>query len=128
LGTAVVERPEAAVSQPRLYLDEDSMRRSLVSRLRARNVDVFTALEAQMINRGDEDHLAAALGAPAGSIHFYCVLHQAWVSQRRFHAVIVVVAQQRHSTGEELRRLMRLLGSLTAEEMRNRIEFLSAWF
>jgi hypothetical protein len=60
LGTAVVERPEAAVSQPRLYLDEDSMRRSLVFGLRARNIDVLTALEAQMINRGDEDHLAAA--------------------------------------------------------------------
>jgi hypothetical protein len=48
------------VSQPRLYLDEDSMRRSLVFGLRARNVDVLTALEAKMINRADEDHLATA--------------------------------------------------------------------
>jgi hypothetical protein len=48
------------MSQPRLYLDEDSMRRSLVFSLRARNVDVLTALEAEMINRSDDDHLAAA--------------------------------------------------------------------
>ena len=39
------------MSQGRLYLDEDSMRRSLVFALRARNVDVLTATEANMINR-----------------------------------------------------------------------------
>jgi hypothetical protein len=48
------------VSQVRLYLDEDSMRRSLAFGLRARNVEVLTAAEANMINRQDEDHLAAA--------------------------------------------------------------------
>jgi hypothetical protein len=120
------------MSQPRLYLDEDSMRRSLVFGLRARNVDVLTALEAEMINRADEDHLAAA--AASGRVLYtfnvadYCILHQAWISQGRFHAGIVVAPQQRYSTGEEIRRLMRLAGSLTSEEMRNRIEFLSAWF
>ena len=31
------------------------------------------------------------------------------------------------SVGEQMRRLLRLLGALTAEEMRNRVEFLSAW-
>ena len=35
--------------------------------------------------------------------------------------------QQRYSVGEQMRRLLRLISSLTAEEMRNRIEFLSAW-
>ncbi|SPE35799.1 hypothetical protein SBA6_490024 [Candidatus Sulfopaludibacter sp. SbA6] len=39
------------------------MRRSLVFGLRARNVDVLTAAEANMINRQDEDHLAAASAA-----------------------------------------------------------------
>jgi hypothetical protein len=33
------------VSQVRLYLDEDSMRRSFVFGLRARNIDVLTAAE-----------------------------------------------------------------------------------
>jgi hypothetical protein len=51
------------VSQVRLYLDEDSMRRSLVFGLRARVVDVLTAAEAAMINRQDEDHLTAASAA-----------------------------------------------------------------
>jgi hypothetical protein len=37
------------MSQVRLYLDEDSMRRSFVFGLRARSVDVLTAAEADMI-------------------------------------------------------------------------------
>ena len=51
------------MSQARLYLDEDAMRRSIVFGLRARNVDILTALEAAMLNRDDEDHLAAASAA-----------------------------------------------------------------
>ena len=43
------------------------------------------------------------------------------------HAGIILAAQQRYSVGEQMRRLLRLISSLTAEEMRNRIEFLSAW-
>lgn len=41
----------------RLYFDEDSMRRSLVRALRARGVDVITALDAGMIEREDAEHL-----------------------------------------------------------------------
>ena len=43
------------------------------------------------------------------------------------HAGIVLAVQQRYSVGEQMRRLLRLISSLTAEEMRSRIEFLSAW-
>jgi uncharacterized protein DUF5615 len=119
------------VSQTRLYLDEDAMRRSLVFGLRARNVDVLTASEAQMINRDDQDHLATATASGRVIYTFnvadYCLLHKSWISQERFHAGIIIAQQQRYSSGEELRRLVRLIGSVTAEGMRNRIEFLSAW-
>jgi len=108
------------------------MRRSLVFGLRARNVDVLTASEAGMINHGDPDQLAAASADRRVLFTFnvadYCVLHQSWMAQQRSHAGIVVARQQRYPVGEQLRRLMRLIGSITAEEMRNRIEFLSAWF
>jgi hypothetical protein len=119
------------VSQIRLYLDEDSMRRSLVFALRARNVDVLTASDAHMINRSDPDHLQIA--ASEGRVLYtfnvadYCVLYQEWLSNERSHAGIVVAQQQRYSLGEELRFLMRLLSTVSAEDMRNRIEFLSAW-
>jgi hypothetical protein len=119
------------MSQVRLYLDEDAMRKALVFGLRARNVDVLTAAEAEMINRDDQDHLAVA--ATSGRVLYsfnmadYCILHGAWMSEKRFHAGIVVAQQQRYPVGEELRRLMRLISTVPPEEMRNRIEFLSAW-
>ena len=44
----------------RLYFDEDSMWQALITALRARGIDVQTALEATMIERADEDHLTYA--------------------------------------------------------------------
>jgi hypothetical protein len=94
------------MSQIRLYLDEDSMRKALVFALRARNVDVLTALEAEMINRPDEDHLAAAAASERVLYSFnvadYCSLHEAWISPERTHAGIIVATQQRYPVGEEL--------------------------
>jgi len=80
------------MSQVRLYLDEDAMRKALVFGLRARNVDVLTASEAEMINRDDQDHLAAATSGRvlySFNVADYCILHQAWVSRKRFRAGIV---------------------------------------
>ena len=119
------------MSQIRLYLDEDSMRRAVVFGLRARNVDVLTAADAGMINRDDQDHLSIASASGRVLYTFntadYCVLHQGWMTQGRFHAGIIVAPQQRYPVGEELRRLMRLVSTVTAEQMRNRLEFLSSW-
>jgi hypothetical protein len=41
-----------------LYLDEDSMGRELVRAVRARGLDILTALEAGMVARADAEHLA----------------------------------------------------------------------
>ena len=43
------------------------------------------------------------------------------------HAGIILVVQQRYSIGEQSHRLLRLIKTLSAEEMENRLEFLSAW-
>ena len=67
MGARVRNRSDSPVSQVRLYLDEDAMRRSLVFGLRARNVDVLTAAEADMINRQDEDHPTAAVAGFSGA-------------------------------------------------------------
>jgi hypothetical protein len=119
------------MSQARLYLDEDSMRKSLAFGLRARNVDVLTATEAGVINRADEAHLTAA--SAAGRALFthntsdFCALHQGWIALGRPHAGIIVAPQRQYSIGEELRRIMRLISRRTSEEMQNRLEFLSSW-
>lgn len=49
-------------------------------------------------------------------------------NQERSHAGTIVAPRQPYPVGEELRRLMRLIGRVPVEEMRNRIEVLSAWF
>jgi hypothetical protein len=119
------------VSQLRLYLDEDTMRRSLVFALRARNIDVLSAAEAEMINRSDEDHLVAASLSDRALVSYnvgdYCALHEQWMRTQRPHAGIIVAPQQRHSVGEELRRLTRVISAFTSDQMKNRLEFLSSW-
>ena len=54
-------------------------------------------------------------------------LHSAMMRAGESHAGIVLAAQQRYIVGEQMRRLLRLTSTLTAEDMRNRIEFLNAW-
>jgi len=80
-----------------------------------------------MIEREDEEHLAFATTAGRVLYRFnvgdYCRLND----QVPTHAGLILAQQQRFSVGDQMRRLMRLLASLSTEEMRNRIEFLSAW-
>ena len=45
----------------------------------------------------------------------------------RGHAGIILAQQKRYSTGEQIRRLVRLIGSLTDEAMKDREEFLGRW-
>lgn len=102
------------------------MDKALVSALRGRGLDVLTAREANMVERQDDDHLAFA--AREGRVLYsfnvgdYCRLH----TQVRFRAGLVVALQQRYTVGDQMRRLLRLAAAKSAEDMRNRIEFLSA--
>jgi hypothetical protein len=43
------------------------------------------------------------------------------------HAGLILTQQHRFTLGEHLRRLLRLAATISAEEMRNRLEFLSSW-
>jgi hypothetical protein len=107
------------------------MRHALVRALHARGVDVTTALEAGIIEQPDQDHLdyATAQGRVLYSFNVgdFCRLHTAYLAHGRTHAGIVLAQQQRYSVGEQLRRLLKLMAAKSAEEMRNRLEFLSAW-
>ncbi len=107
------------------------MRRSLVRALRARGVDVITALDAGMIEREDAEHLdyATEQGHVLRSFNvrdFYR-LHSDYVAQGRPHAGIILMRQQYYSAGEQMRRLLKLMASKSADEMKNWAEFLSAW-
>jgi uncharacterized protein with PIN domain len=115
----------------RLYLDEDSMARTLIRALRARGVDVESALEAGMVDRSDAEHLE--LATRQGRVLFsfnvgdFCRLHTEYLSAGKPHSGVVVSRQQHYSVGEVMRRLLRLISTRSAEDMRNRLEFLAAW-
>jgi hypothetical protein len=79
----------------------------------------------------DEDHLdaAAAAGRTVYSFNardFYRI-HTEWITAGRGHAGIILAEQQRYSAGEQIRRLAALVSTLSADDMQNRIEFLSGW-
>lgn len=40
---------------------------------------------------------------------------------------IILSTQQQYSVGEQMRRLLKLIRQVTAEEMTDRVEFLSKW-
>ena len=115
----------------RLYFDEDSMDKALVQALRARNVDEVTALEVDMIERPDQDHLdfSTAQGRVLYSFNVGDLyqLHSTYLEQHKTHTGIVLSRQQHYAVGEQMRRLLKLIASLNAEQMENRVEFLSAW-
>jgi hypothetical protein len=107
------------------------MHHGLVQALRARGVDVLTALEAGMIERADADHLeyAAKEGRALCTFNigdFYC-LHTEYLLEGKRHAGIILMQQQRFSVGEQMRRLLRLIADKSASEMESKVEFMSAW-
>jgi hypothetical protein len=99
--------------------------------LRMRGVDVMTALDAEMLGEPDDRQLAYA-GAQGRAIYSFnvadfCRLHAEWLAEGRSHSGIVLAQQQQYSIGEQMRRLVRLVGALSAEDMRNRLAFLGSW-
>ena len=114
----------------RLYLDEDSMDQRLVRALRARGMDVETALDAEMVAQPDEEHLRYAAGA-GRVLHTFNVadfyaLHGQFMEEGRDHAGIVLGTQQRYTVGDRMRRLLHLRAERTAEQMRNPVVFLTS--
>jgi hypothetical protein len=107
------------------------MSRAFTRALRARNVEAITALEVGMIERADREHLVYASDHNYVLYTFnvgdFLALHIAFLKEERSHAGIILARQQHYSVGEQLRRVLQLVASRSAEQMKNRVEFLSAW-
>jgi hypothetical protein len=118
------------LSEIRLYFDEDAMQSGLVGALSARGVAVTTPLPARS---GWSDDQQLTFAAENGWVLYtfneadFCRLHGTWLARERHHAGIIIAPQQRFSIGEQLRRLLRIYELVRAEEMKDRIEFLSNW-
>jgi len=84
-----------------------------------------------MIRRKDEEHLSWATVRGRALYSFnvgdYHEIHTEWSMASRHHAGIILAQQKRYSTGEQIRRLLRLIGAFTSEAMCDREEFLGRW-
>ena len=111
----------------KFYIDEDSAQHRLIAALRSHAVDVLTSLDAGMNARDDESQLAMAvvLGRVMVSANAsdFASLHQSWADQGRAHYGVLIIPQQRYSTGEIVRRVLRLVSSKF--ELTNGLVYLS---
>ena len=115
----------------RIYIDEDAMDKDLVRALRARGIDVITALEAGMIECPDSNHLEYATTQGRALYGFnigdFSRLHTAFLNEGKVHAGIILAQQQHYSVGDQMRRILHLIAAKSAEEIANQVEFLSVW-
>ena len=87
----------------RLYLDEDAMDDDLA----------YATAQGRVVYTFNARH--------------FCALHADFLRSGNSHAGIIVCQQQRYSVGQQMRRLLNLITAKSAEEMQNRLEFLSDW-
>jgi hypothetical protein len=84
-----------------------------------------------MIEREDAEHLDYATEQGRVLCTFnvgdFYRLHSEYVAQGKPHAGIIFMRQQPLSVGEQRRRLLNLMASRSADELKNWVEFLSAW-
>jgi hypothetical protein len=116
------------VPQISLYLDEH-IQFALTEALRARGVDVLTTMEAGNTGLSDVDQLIFAAENKKSLLSYnkrdFARIHYEWMTLKRSHGGIILSDQL--TIGVLLRRLMRLHFSLTSDDMKNRLEYLSTW-
>jgi hypothetical protein len=99
----------------KFYFDEDSTQHRLIAALRSRALDVATSLDAGMNARDDEAQLIFAAEQArvlvSANASDFALLHREWMKRGRSHSGILIVPQQRYSTGEVVRHMLRFSSS-----------------
>ena len=119
------------MSQIRFYLDEDSVEKSLITAFRNAGLDVVTVTDVDRQSYSDEEQLIWATEQERVIYSYnrrdFCRLHNEFLATERSHAGIILLQQQRYSIGQQLRGLLQLVSTLSAEEMVNQLVFLIAY-
>jgi Domain of unknown function (DUF5615) len=112
-------------------MDEDAMDWQLVQALRARDVDVITVGEVETTGIRDEEQLI--LANEQGRVLYtfnvgdFCRLHSIYMVEENSHAGIVIGTQQQYSVGQQLRAILKLIATKSAEEMIDQLVYLSSY-
>jgi len=113
----------------RLYLDRD-VTKKLAKDLRNRGFDTLSTQEAKMDRASDREQLEFAAGQQRAILTYnisdYAALHREWKGAGKKHGGIIISEQfpdKRY--GELLRRTLKLLDTLTADELRGTLRNLA---
>ena len=112
----------------RFFTDED-VYGSVAEALRRAGYDAVSTPEVGRLRESDESQLdwAAIEGRVlvTFNVGHFAGQHTQWLHRGLHHAGIIVSLQR--PIGELVRRLLHLASTLEAEDMRDRLEFLSDW-
>lgn len=102
---------------------------SMARALRDRGYDAMSTPEAGNLGHSDEEQLAHAISERRTiltcNVGDFMQLHTEYLQSNREHCGIIV--SKRLPIREMIRRMFALLNSISADEMRNRLEFLTDW-
>lgn len=116
------------MSEISLYFDEDAGKKSIVQALKNSGIDIITTSDANNLENSDEEQLiwAKEQGRVIYTFNLgvFCRLHQTYREKNINHAGIIVVEKQSYSLGQQLRYIINLTATKSAEKMKNKLFFL----
>ena len=115
-----------SLNSPKLYLDEHLSPR-LAVQLRNHGFDVLSCRDVAMLAKSDDEQLAFAADEQRALVTFnfrdFMVLYNSYLANEKEHFGIIFSTEE--STGVLLHRLLKLLNSISAEELKNQIRWLN---
>lgn len=112
----------------KVYTDED-IDIAVSKALKLRGFEASTTLERKRCKSSDEEQLeyATSIGAVllTHNVQDFPKIHYEFMRHGKHHSGIIIVKQV--SVGEIVRSFLRLASTLSAEDMEDRLEYLSNW-
>ncbi|HEX5422017.1 MAG TPA: DUF5615 family PIN-like protein [Candidatus Acidoferrales bacterium] len=111
------------------FLTDEDVYGGLAEILRSHGFDAVSTPEADRLGQTDPDQLDWCRDSGRAIIAFnvghFAALHEEWLAADRHHPGVIVSNQR--PIGDVMRRVLRLARAPTAEEMIDRLEYLSNW-
>ena len=111
---------------PKLYLDEN-IHGSLLAQLRRRGIDVVAPMEVDMLAKSDEQQLAYAAANQRAILTFnvrhFERVHADFLMAGHEHWGVLLSTEEH--VGVLVHRLLRLVNTLSAEDLKNQARWLS---